>query len=202
MKEHIKNRFRAAAARLRARGGFSLSELLLTTAILLLTTGIAAQTFPIVRNVYVRAVDMANAIALLNNATVALRNELCLASDSSLETQTGEEDGETAVVITYTNARTGYQNRILSRPDDTVQIEEYYSYEGERPDPRPLLAAASQESGLLLSFGAGSTYDPDSGVFTIRDLSVRKIVYADGGKDLREITALDQYLIRTANPDS
>lgn len=213
---------RAGASRMAARGGFTLSELLVTTIILLLTTGVAAESFPVIRNVYVNAIDAANAQVMMNNATILLRNELCLAAYVNRE-ETEDGDGRSFVSIIYTDVRTGYRNRIISQKIDedgdsefrTIMLAEYADfadYGGTPPAPRPLLFVESQDSAAAASAQSG---EPDSGmilsfddincnnkkdIYKITGLHVWKIVYVDGAKSVKEIVSLPSYNIRTANP--
>ncbi|MCR5097191.1 MAG: prepilin-type N-terminal cleavage/methylation domain-containing protein [Erysipelotrichaceae bacterium] len=73
------------------RKGFSLAELLLAIAILLLATGIVAAGIPAAISAYRKVVDAANAQVLLTTATTCLRDEL----DMSPEVQIAGD------VITY-----------------------------------------------------------------------------------------------------
>lgn len=170
-----------AKTRLRETRGFSLTETLAAMIILLLVTGIAAGSFPVVRSAYESAIDAANAHTLLNTAAIALRNELCLAKDGELLDRS--EDGKNAGLcgFLYTDPSSGYQSKLYLKNDEDghptgIWVERFVNWEteaSEKPEPQKLLPEANEKSGLRVVYrDVDLTGD---GLFLIYGLSVEKL---------------------------
>lgn len=79
------------------RKGFTLSEVMIATLIILMVTAIVAQGIPLAQRAYVKVVDSANAQVLLSTTATVLRDELGTAS--MVETA--------ASSVTYASGKTG-----------------------------------------------------------------------------------------------
>lgn len=182
--------WRGLGAKLRSRSGFSLSELLVASLILLMATAVAAQSYPVIRGVYVSAMDAANAEALMNTTVVALRNELYLSAKAEIG-----DDGKS---VTYVDSKTGYQCTIMAGDPEngkSIQIEQYQDMElaneEDRPGARSLVSDAASANGMHTTFDSISYA---GGVFRISGLRVIREGRAE------PVAHLETCVIRTYNP--
>ena len=75
----MKNK-KALWRKLKSKVGFTLTELLLTTLILLMVSSVVAVGVPTAANAYFKVIDAANAQILLSTTVTKLKNELSLAN--------------------------------------------------------------------------------------------------------------------------
>ena len=135
------------ARKLKTGGGFTISEVLIVVAILVMIT---AGLMPAAMNAYQKAIDAANAHALLTEAVNTLRGELSTARDVSVTDNT---------TITYMSAGTGGQSKIYL-DDNVIMIQDYGEYDRTDVLSAPLaskifdygaVAAATPSPGPLIS---------------------------------------------------
>ena len=154
--------------RLRDRRGFSLGELMLTLAILLLVTGMLANIIPVAKDVMDRTVDAANARTLLSTTVTVLRDELSIA-------QRVEEKNDTEVY--YISGKTGAKNKIFpGAAGESIQIQEYLDRDGlslASDATRPLVSDAAATGELRTTY-TGIAYNEANGVYEITGLQVVK----------------------------
>lgn len=147
--------------------GFSLSELLVTTAILLLTSIILAAGVPTALRTYMGVVDESNAQLLLATTTVRLRDELCSADVSTFKKLPEGEIG-----FSFTSFETGLKT-IIKSGDDGITIKTEID-----SNPKPLVPKAGGNKGVkvdLIATFDNITCDETKGIFTFTNLKVVKI---------------------------
>ena len=135
------------ARKLKTGGGFTISEVLIVVAILVMIT---AGLMPAAMNAYQKAIDAANAHALLTEVVNTLRGELSTARDVNVTDNT---------TITYMSAGTGGQSKIYL-DDNVIMIQDYGEYDRTDVLSAPLaskifdygaVAAATPSPGPLIS---------------------------------------------------
>lgn len=153
--------------RLRKNSGFTLTELLLTTMILLMVSAVVAGGVPSAANAYFKIVDASNAQILLSTTVTSLRNELSFATDIKLKDNSTELDE-------YTNVRV----KALSndREQGITLTEKQLADEMIRP-AQPLVAgglSGALRSQKLVSGFQTISYNEATDVFTVSGLQVTK----------------------------
>jgi len=141
--------------KLKKRGGFSLTELLISVLILALVSAVVATGVPAAVGAFKKVVEKANAQLLLTTATHALRNELDMASDVEVS-----PDGLTISFISNKN----YEREITSGSEG-IQVR--YTNGGSYAN----LVSEEAASGLIVQF-TGAVYNKDDSTITIKGLNV------------------------------
>lgn len=179
--------------------GFSLTELLVTMAILALAGTIVVTGIPAAYHAYTGALDASNAQVLLSTTATRLRDELSVADPTTVEaknTGTGTEK----VFVTFDSLETGYTTTIQcgqSNGARTLGINMVESVEGGYAGaPRELVpkTAAVGASNNLTTVADSITFEPSTGVFTIENLQV--IRTDDSGGQVANAT-IDSLQVRT-----
>lgn len=85
MEEQLRGSLLQIKKKLKSKAGFSLVELLLTTAIMLLVASVVARGIPAAQRVYRRTVDVANAQVLLSTAMIVLRDDVSFATEIKID---------------------------------------------------------------------------------------------------------------------
>lgn len=201
-------------AKLRAVSGFSLVELLVTTLILLLVTGIVTEGLPVVIRLYRRTVDIANAEAYLSTTMIALRSKLSLSNEVTENNRPVTVNGYPV----YLDPETGYYiitNEKYGNPEDKGIWITYLktdmnprplpnSPDPENPQPMsfPLIPEVQNDTSTLISGFDDITYE--NGSFKIKNLCVKKKGSSENDNPLAEIKGDegdDGYIIvHTLNP--
>lgn len=157
--------------KLKSNTGFSLAEMLITILILLMVSSVVAGGIPAAANAYTKAVDAANAHALLSTTVSALRDEFSTAWNVEMENG----------AITYFSSDTGSQSRI--RVDGgSILLQEYADLAdeakatgGTAPVPeRPIISNASTVKGKLSVICESITYDANTNLVTVEGLKVQR----------------------------
>ena len=165
-----------ALNRLKNSSGFTITELLAAMLILLMVAGVVAAGVPVASNAFVKAVDGANAQALLSTTVSALRDELTDAqrvsvSDNQL-TYYHAEDGVKSTIgvklpagTTEGTTETNATNRII------VQLYSAYGTysNGVKVPEYQLVSDAAATKNLNVVFDSVTYAD---GVVTFKDLAV------------------------------
>lgn len=160
--------------KLKNRGGFSLTELLITVLILGLVSAVVAAGVPAAVAAHKKIVEKANAQLLLTTTTNALRNELDMASDIVVTESGGE------VVISFTSNKK-YSLTITSGSEGIIVNE--YTEGGSAAS----LVSGAAASGLIVEF-TGATPADDGSAITITGL---KVTNSEG----TELASLAEYTI-------
>lgn len=174
--------------------GFSLTEVLVAVLIMAMVTGVVAAGMPAAIRAYRNIVDVANAQLLATTTTNTLRNELDMASNFRITSDSTEGPtegsgtwGQTSIIY---DAADGTSTRILSEAGKPVTIQEYYNYDiqaqGAAPYIRPLVTEETA-SGTMHVEIHGATAGEDS--ITLNGIKVLK-----GDKVLVNI---DEFIIKT-----
>ena len=145
--------------KLKSQKGFTLAEVLITVLILLMVSSVMAGGIPAAANAYTKAVDAANAQALLSTTVNALRSELSNAWDVS---SSGNK-------IIYYSSDTGSQAKIYLK-NGSIWVTDYFDRPTGSQRDHELL---SDSAGFTISY-TGATYDQGSCVVIISGLSVKK----------------------------
>ena len=145
----------------RRSSGFTLSETLVAIIILLLVTSTVAVGIPMASNAYEKIVVSANAEVLLSTTMTCLRDELCTATDVTL-------DGTT---INYTSSN-GSKSRIyLDADGEGICIREYIGVSDSADFDHPLVSKEASNKNLHMTYTVESY---TGGVIRFKDLTVLK----------------------------
>lgn len=167
-----------AYTRSRRQSGYSLTELLVTLAILMLVTSIMAAGAPAALRAYMGVVDASNANVLLTTTATRLRDELSMANPD-VKTMEFETKGGKKVLKSFVSLETGY--RITFKYDGSGYLykEEQSTAAAESGTttialdtplvPEKASAAARASKDLRVTYNTITYAD---GVFTIHDLRV------------------------------
>lgn len=162
----------------RARGGFTLVELLATMAILLLVGSIAATGIPVAQKAYTVAVDMSNAQILLSTCATSLRDELSVADPSTVVVGSPAADADEQSYVRFTSLETGYDTQVKYDANRGLYVQEAPAGEtaGTLVSTTPLVPgkAAVGAQGALDAKIAQIAFDSASGVFTVKGLEVTR----------------------------
>ena len=157
------------------RYGFSLAETLMAVLILLLVSSVIAAGIPAAVNAYTKAVDGANAHALLSTTVNALRSELSLA-DVQLSSDKKS--------IIYISPRTEARTRMYIGPTDnlginTIMIQDFLQSNSETvpidgAGKHSLISEAAITENLNVFWDTASPLDldTDKNVLTIKNIVV------------------------------
>ncbi len=164
---------RTILSRLRGRGGYTLTELMLTTLILLLVAGVVGAGIPAAANSYKKAVDAANAQVLLSTTLTELRDEIGIARDpNSITCPSG-----TSIVFTDSYWQ---KNTIASSGDIELGIT---------INDKPLVSKTTATSNLYTVFEGVECAD---GTVTFTNVAVLKA-------DDTPVVTVDSYKIKLVN---
>ncbi len=149
------------------RGGFSLTELLVSVLILALVGTVVGAGIPAAVGAFKRVVEKANAQILLTTTANALRNELDMASGISVDL--------TEKIISFTSSK-NYNLKIMSTPDG-IKVKGYTEggsgeHTGESDPEAPLVSGVAASKNLRVEFEKAE-YHATSGTITITDISVK-----------------------------
>lgn len=150
----------------RNQRGFSLSELLVTTAILLLVSAIMAAGVPAALRSYMGVVDASNAQLLLATTSTRLRDELGVADVNANPGPTKNDDG-----ITFVSMETGFTTTVKKNADKGITLVEVAGSE----DTSVETDLVPQANGKGAKTNLRTTFDSivyNNGVFTINNLRV------------------------------
>ncbi len=148
--------------------GFSIAELLVAILILSLVSTVVAGGIPVARDAYEKITLSANAQTMLSTAISALRNELCTASDVSVEDQT---------TLRYYSSSIQNYSKITMASDSSNQ-----DYTGQSVVIQQYADSSSPASSFLVSASAGDNelyvrydsvlYDEATGIISFVNLRV------------------------------
>lgn len=141
------------------KSGFTLTELLLTTLILLMVSAVVAAGVPAAVNAYQKVLDASNAQVLLSTTVSSLERELSFARNV-------KKDDNNAVQ-SYTS---DFGKGITLETSDSG-ITRVWASGAEKPQLPPIVNAAIAPDGLVSKY---ESFKYENGVFTIEDLSVQK----------------------------
>ena len=170
----IRKRLQATSGR--ARGGFTLVELIATMAVLLLVGSVVATGVPVAQQAYTNAVDASNAQLLLSTCATSLRDRLAVADPATIETSTPAADASEKTYVTFESMETGLLTQIKSSADQGLFVQEAPTAEASEAlvSKTPLVpgkAAIGARESLVVRI-EGISYDSANGVFTVRGLEV------------------------------
>ena len=177
--------------------GFTLAETLMAVLILLLVSSVIAAGIPAAANAYTKAIDAANAHALLSTTVNALRSELCNAWSVKLS------DNDSVI---YYKSSTGARTKLYlgTDPDDnksTIMVQDYLRYDSDSEAQKPseertrhaLVSDKAKTTNLNVVYGSISL-DSDIGILTFNNVEVQK-------KDETPVVPAVSISIRLLNKD-
>lgn len=165
---------------MRATAGFSLTEALVTLAILVMVSTIMATAVPAAYQSYQHIVDASNAHLLLSTTATRLRDELSVADPTTIKT-TGLAEGE---LVRFESLETGFETTLkYGRPSgashDLLYIEERVKGADAAIDPPrtliPEKGGAGSGSQLVAKVASSGAVAYDDGVFSIVGLRVTRV---------------------------
>lgn len=150
----------------RNQRGFSISELLVTSAILLLVSAIMAAGVPAALRSYMRVVDASNAQLLLATTSTRLRDELGVADVNTGSGPTTSTDG-----VTFVSMETGFTTTVKKNSDKGITLVEAASSEDSsvETDLVPQASGKGAKTNLRTTF---DSIEYSNGVFTVKNLRV------------------------------
>lgn len=136
--------------KLHSNAGFTLAEVLMTVIIMLLVSSVIAVGMPAAARVYAKAVDGANAQALLSTTVNALRSELSTAWGVELDDDT----------IIYYSPKTGAKTS-LSPGSESIVLQDYIAYGGTtgRTNSVELISSQVRDRKFAVSYGTPTLDD-------------------------------------------
>ncbi len=168
--------------------GFSLAELLLTIAIMLLATAIVVAGIPSAINAYRKVVDVANAQVLLTTTATCLRDELDMATDIKIS-----KSGNTTT-IDYYDANGWYCEMNSTTDENSAQSISVTKNYGPSESVTMLLVSDSVASK---KFAVAFTDASKAGdVITFNNIKVYKKNSSDSTTVIPAIE-LENYSVRT-----
>lgn len=148
------------------KSGFTLAETLVTVLILLMVSAVVAGGVPAAANVYMKAVDAANAHVLLSTTVNSLRSELVSAREV-------ENKGTNTII--YYNAMRG-SHSMIKVENGVIQLQEYVADEmatgAMTTEGRSLVSNAATVRGKLSVTCTGIRYE--DGIVTVSGLNVSR----------------------------
>ncbi|MBR0417535.1 MAG: prepilin-type N-terminal cleavage/methylation domain-containing protein [Erysipelotrichaceae bacterium] len=169
------------------RNGFSLAELLLAIAIMLLATAIVAAGIPAAANAYRKVVDVANAQLLLTTTATCLRDELDMATDVNID-----KSGNTTT-IDYYDANGWYC--VLESTvdgDDAQSISVTKNYGPSESETMLLVSDSAASKKFVVAFSGASKTDD---VVTFNNIKVYKKNSSDTTTVIPDVE-LEEYKVR------
>lgn len=168
---------RGSLRKLKRAGGFTLSETLIAVLILLMVSAVVAAGIPMAADVYEKVVDGSNAQVLLSTTVTALRDELAIASDLSVDSSEKS--------VTY-KAANGAMSK-LSPAEGGILLQEYLDVTDPGVTaPSRKLVSQKAASDRLYALWEGISYE--NGIVTVTGLKVKKT--GGDGKDLASLSTL------------
>ncbi len=173
----------------RRRAGFTLTEMLMTTLILLMVTAIVAAGIPVAVNAYQKVLNAANAQLLLSTTISRLQEEL----STAVEVWTDTESSGTTVTY-YSHYRHSYKISLENDPitDGAAATEIKLKYtahpipgdtEDEKKPKLPvemkLITGMTETSRFSIKF-EDITYNKTQHTFSVNNL---KVIDADTGEE-------------------
>ena len=153
---------RVNRTRARAKGGFTLTEMLVTMLILVLASSLLATGIPVAIDTYQKTVKSANAQAALSTTATALRRELSLASYVTVEDNkicyVSREEGCTLSIQNTTDPDTcrGLQKQYYKGVLDDAKSIRDLETDG---NPVELISNATVTDELLVKYGTDKPED-------------------------------------------
>ena len=156
--------------------GFSLTELLVAVLILSMVSAVVAGGIPVAKDAYEKITVSANAQVMLSTTISALRNELCTASDLSVEEVPKPKWVRyyNPSISNYSKISIGKSNDETYQEKDTILIKHFSDKEpkeGEKDNTRTLVSKAIGDGKLYVTYDE-VLYDEGKGVITFTDLKV------------------------------
>ncbi len=178
--------------KLSSKRGFSLAELLLATAIMLLSASIVARGIPVAQDIYKKTLDIANSQVLLSTAMTSLRDDIGYAEKIVLD---GDPQKTTGVSITYETPRSG---EMTLTPDEAAENDDA---DDSTSMARTLMISdgLSKGQGFLLVYDTVELTKEDDAITAVsfKNLRVTKKGYT---KPLATYEDDNGYRIRIINP--
>ena len=166
----------------RANAGFSLTEALVTLAILVMVSTIMATAVPAAYKAYQRLVDASNAHLLLSTTSTRLRDELSVADPATIVTDAATL-ADTSALVRYESLETGFETTLkFGVPDgatddqEVLYLEERVKGADDPLSPPRLLIPKKGGAGAgseLVACLSGITYA--DGVFTVEGLQITRV---------------------------
>ena len=159
--------------------GFSLTELLVAVLILSMVSAVVAGGIPVAKDAYEKITVSANAQVMLSTTISALRNELCTASDLSVEEVPKPKWVRyyNPSISNYSKISIGKSNDETYQEKDTILIKHFSDKEPKEPkenetdNTRTLVSKAIGEGKLYVTYDE-VLYDEGKGVITFTNLKV------------------------------
>ena len=156
--------------------GFSLTELLVAVLILSMVSAVVAGGIPVAKDAYEKITVSANAQVMLSTTISALRNELCTASDLSVEEVPKPKWVRyyNPSISNYSKISIGKSNDETYQEKDTILIKHFSDKETKKKkkdNTRTLVSKAIGDGKLYVTYDE-VLYDEGKGVITFTDLKV------------------------------
>lgn len=167
--------------------GFTLAEALVAIIIMLLVSGIVVAGIPAAGSAYDNVVQVSSAEVTLSTAMSALRNELGLSKDITVEK---DENGNDAA--SYYNEGFATRSMISKDDDNGIMYQRYAAdeiIENKGGDAIRLVSEKTSGDNLIVTYDS-VTHDSDNNVIVFNGLVVKKL--SDG----REMTKKRDLSIR------
>lgn len=160
-------------SKLKANTGFTLAETLITVLILLMVSSVVAGGVPAAVSAYSKAVDAANAQALISTTVNALRSELTTAKDVHLSSDGTE--------VIYISPDTGSKAKLYQDPDG-IMVQDFLKYDetgpqtqdGEVVEARKLVSDKTITDTLQISYESVEWSTDDDEVLQFGNIIVNK----------------------------
>lgn len=160
----------------RGKAGFTLTELLVTLAILAMVGSVVVAGIPAAHRAYIAAVDTSNAQLLLSTTTTRLRDVLATANPQTIKTGDEADAVVPNAKAVFTSYETGYTTAIVDSSSvegkEVICLVETNS-KGETVTTPLIPEKTSAGKGSQLGTTIGSI-SYANGVFSVRDLYVTK----------------------------
>lgn len=149
--------------------GFSIAELLVAILILSLVSTVVAGGIPVARDAYEKITLSANAQTMLSTAISALRNELCTASDVSVENDKITLRYYSSSIQNYSVITIASDSNNQDYTGRSVVIQQYA--DSSSPASSFLVSASAGDNELYVRYDSVS-YDETTGIITFVNLRV------------------------------
>lgn len=174
--------------KLKKASGFTLAETLMTVLILLMVSTVVATGIPAAVNAYAKAVDAANAHALLSTTINALRDEFSTAWDMKCPEKT---EGVKNKIVSYYSSDTGARTKLYigkakdTDTEETIMVQDYLAFDtdpfkddaavqnSEVNKPHTLVSTSAVTKNMKVSYDSVELIDnADNAVVIFKDLKV------------------------------
>jgi len=158
--------------------GFTLAEALVAILIMLLVSGIVVAGIPAAGRAYDNVVQVSSAEVTLSTAISALRNELGLSKDISIE-----KDDKGNDVVSYYNEGFATHSKISVSDKEGIMYQRYASDEiigNEGGETTRLVSESTSGDSLIVTYDS-ITHDTDKNVIVFNGLVVKKV---NGGSEM------------------